>query len=289
MDHLDRLAKLLNEDPELIQERAVTRRQAAMEGPPEPKESLLAKLTQMPTRLTGVIEAGKCPPWLRDICRYRGAFDGTVLCFEPAGLGTATTYLSFMYACQSPQYIMFLALKKVKVVRPAGGSSYSEMQQWVKENWEHTFEKTEVYVSDQELPWEIPHGLRVLPQCCFRGNRVLSEDSPVPWAKWVDLNTEGQALPVKEQNEEGEEEQEDDPEQTLDKAFPWLKDIDGLSFDIFSATASGSDLTTKKKVAKEVGPDFASLTEAETLAIFRRLEAKRAEWAQSLPPQAEDF
>eukprot|EP00974_Lingulodinium_polyedra_P109029 10551526-Lingulodinium_polyedra.AAC.1 len=61
---------------------------------------------------------------------------------------------------------------------------------------------------------------------------------------------EGKALPttITEEEATAKEELLND---TLDERFPWLKDIDGIPFDFFSAPTRGSSDRPKKEHLKE--------------------------------------
>ena len=123
--------------PQLALSRALATHTQCMMGPKAPKEIQLYHLKQMEVHIPGQIEAGLCPPWLRDVCRYRDAFEGAVLCFSPDGPGGEVQYVSFLYACQQPFYAMFLALERLQSVQPAVAISSARFQAWAKENWEH--------------------------------------------------------------------------------------------------------------------------------------------------------
>eukprot|EP00974_Lingulodinium_polyedra_P016241 1574229-Lingulodinium_polyedra.AAC.1 len=50
------------------------------------------------------------------------------------------------------------------------------------------------YMADTDLPWDQPHGLRVLPEVVSKGQKVLSDASPIAWPKWVHFASEGKQL-----------------------------------------------------------------------------------------------
>eukprot|EP00974_Lingulodinium_polyedra_P011324 1092705-Lingulodinium_polyedra.AAC.2 len=75
-----------------------------MKGPEVPTKAQQAVLKEHLGTIPGQITGGHCPPWLRDVCRYRNAFDGAVLTYESPNAGEGTVWLSFLYACQQPFY-----------------------------------------------------------------------------------------------------------------------------------------------------------------------------------------
>eukprot|EP00974_Lingulodinium_polyedra_P058515 5635739-Lingulodinium_polyedra.AAC.1 len=113
----------------------------------------------MEVHIAGDIESGHCPPWLRDVCRYRGAFEQTIVCFEPHGLGGGKQWMVFMYACQMPFYVMFLDLELLPQELAPAGCSDALLDRWLRNRWEYCFKKLNTYRSDQELPQERPDGL----------------------------------------------------------------------------------------------------------------------------------
>eukprot|EP00974_Lingulodinium_polyedra_P017373 1684247-Lingulodinium_polyedra.AAC.1 len=154
----------------------------------------------MEVHIPGQLEAGACPAWLADVSRYRGAFEDAVLFFEAKGTGGGTTYLAFLYACQSPFYAMFQPLERLPKCLPSPTSSAAQLEAWSSDNYEYSFKKLPFYVSDQELPMDKPANPKVLPGCHFEGTKVLSDGIPAPWDKWVAAVSEGK--PLKEAKQE---------------------------------------------------------------------------------------
>ena len=153
-------------------------------------------------------------------------------------------------------------------------------------NWHHTFSKTNAYISDQELPWEMPEGLKVLPEVTFLEDKVVADTEPIAWAKWMTSVVRSEILPEHEvQETPGAEAEVPVP---LEEQYPWLKDVDALPFNAEEKTLKASGSGEGKK-SVDIGPDFAGLTEPEVLKIFQILEQKRAEWAQTIECRQEDF
>eukprot|EP00974_Lingulodinium_polyedra_P038921 3729403-Lingulodinium_polyedra.AAC.1 len=182
---------MYNQSAEVAMPEVLKRRAAEMEGPRFPTSLQMASLEKMDIYLPGQTE-GPCPAWLADACRYRDAFAGSALCFD--GEDGQPQYLAFLYACQSPFYAMFMPLERQASVLPVPTCSDAEMAEWENSNWEFTFLKLNTYVSDRQLPQLQPENLKVLPDCIFEGTKVLSHGLPVPWAKWVEVVSQGKPL-----------------------------------------------------------------------------------------------
>ena len=117
---LTALAAMMAHNSELTMPRALEKRKVWRNGPEPPNPLQLDRLQTQTIHIPSHITAGRCPPWLEDVCRYRNSFESAVLTFQPAGPGAEPLWFSFLYACQSPFYAMFLPLERLPRQSPPG-------------------------------------------------------------------------------------------------------------------------------------------------------------------------
>ena len=228
------------------------------------------------------------PGWLARVCTHRADFEDTIWAIEQDGL---VSFYRFMFAFQSPHYISFQPLEKVKgfeaaqcglVLDPALDSD-SEVE------WQATFEVAQLglFMDWSELGISSAEQVTIIVQCVAIGNLEVACDlnfTPLP--EFLD----SLAIPhVEKATKDAEvkppakkKARQDFPPETLLK-FPWLATPEPKRAPKAQWVEPTDDetLLDEEDVLKlaMVGADSDDeLDDEEMEDLYVKLEAKRAQW-----------